>query len=58
MPAAARDELSRSTLEVYDQATTYHDGKWVLMAVDSDRVMEDIRRLLAVKRRPRNCKAA
>ncbi len=53
---AIREDLSQSTLEVYDQATTYHDGKWVLLTIDSEQVMEDIRRLLAVKRKPRGSK--
>jgi len=37
----------------YVQATTYHDGKWVLVDVDSDEALADVERLLEVKRRPR-----
>jgi hypothetical protein len=36
----------------YLAATTYHDGKWVLIEVDSDDVLADVERLLEVKRRP------
>jgi hypothetical protein len=36
----------------YGEATTYHDGKWVLIDVDSDEVLADVERLLEVKRRP------
>ena len=53
---AIREDLSQPTREVYDQAATYHDGKWVFLTIDSEQVMEDIRRLLAVKRKPRGSK--
>lgn len=46
-----RGALSGPTLALYDQAATYHDGKWVLLAVESKQVLDDVRRLLAVKRR-------
>jgi hypothetical protein len=36
----------------YAAATTYHDGKWVLIDVDSEEVLTDVERLLEVKRRP------
>lgn len=36
----------------YRAATTYHDGKWVLVNVDSDKVLADVERLLELKRRP------
>ena len=48
-----RDTLSAQTLKEYDDAPTYHDGKWVLVAVDSMTVIEDVHRLLWVKRRPK-----
>ena len=47
-----RDELSAQTRKDYDEATTYHDGKWLLLTVDGDKVVDDVERLLAVKRRP------
>jgi hypothetical protein len=51
---AMRTELSERTRKDYDEATTYHDGKWVLLTVDADVIVDDVARLLAVKRRPRN----
>ena len=48
-----RDELSAQTRKDYDEATTYHDGKWLLLTVDGDKVVDDVERLLAVKRRPK-----
>ena len=51
---AIKDSLSQHTQKEYDKATTYHDGKWLLLAVNSDRDVEDIMQLLAVKRKPKN----
>jgi hypothetical protein len=48
-----RDMLSVQTRREYDNATTYHDGKWVLLTVNSATVIEDVRHLLSVKRRPK-----
>ena len=53
-----RDRLSAQTRKQYDAATIYHDGKWVLVTVDSGTVVEDVRQLLAVKRRPKIHKGA
>lgn len=53
-----RDRLSVRTLEEYDGATTYHDGKWVLLTVDSGRLMEDVRLLFSTKRKPKKEKDA
>ena len=47
-----RDELSEITRTAYDEAATYHDGKWLLLAIDSDQALEDAMRLLAIKRKP------
>jgi len=48
-----RGELSVRTQEGYDRATTYHDGKWLVISADADDVVADVERLLAVKRRPK-----
>lgn len=53
----AQDLLSELTSHVRDDyvgATTYHDGKWVVIDVDSDEALRDVERLLQVKRRPRS----
>jgi hypothetical protein len=34
-------------------AATFHDGKWLGLVVDSDEVLADVKRLLAVKRKPK-----
>jgi len=47
------DELSPGVCNEYTSATTYHDGKWLAIEVDSDEAMADIKRLLAIKRKPK-----
>jgi hypothetical protein len=48
---AIRDELSPRTRKDYDQATTYHDGKWLRLTIDGESVLADVEKLLAVKRK-------
>jgi hypothetical protein len=50
---AIRAELSPNTRKAYDDATTYHDGKWLRLKIDNDKTVADVERLLAVKRRPK-----
>ena len=40
--------------DTYDKAATYYDGKWLLLTIDSNKVVEDVLRLLAIKRKPKN----
>lgn len=47
---AIRHALSAGTVRAYDEAQTYHDGKWVMF--DETLPNEDLIRLLAVKRKP------
>ena len=55
---AVRDSLSPYVRKEYDKATTYHDGKWVRLTINSDKVVEDVKKLLAVKRKPKNSNGA
>jgi hypothetical protein len=48
-----RHELSAPVRQGYDQATTYHDGKWFFFKVDSKSVVNDVEKLLAIKRKPK-----
>ena len=50
---AIRHEISALTLIEYDEAKTYHDGKWLLLNVDSNDRVSDIEKLLRVKRKPK-----
>ncbi|MDO5566668.1 MAG: DUF3788 domain-containing protein [Planctomycetia bacterium] len=45
-----RNSLSSHTMEIYDKATTYHDGKWVMF--DHKLPVDDLKSLLAIKRKP------
>lgn len=47
-----KDRLSPESRKEYEAAPTYHDGKWLLLTVDSAPVLEDVRLFLAVKRKP------
>ena len=49
-----RGKLSARTQKEYGKAKTYHDGKWLLLTADTDKVVDDVERLLAVKRRSKN----
>lgn len=48
-----KDNLSSDMRKAYDEAATYHDGKWLFITVDSDKVVEDVMKLLEVKRKPK-----
>jgi thymidylate kinase len=37
---------------IYDEATTYHDGKWLMIEINNTSLMEDIKKLLLIKRKP------
>jgi hypothetical protein len=46
-------ELSPGIRKMYAEATTYHDGKWLAILADRDQILDDIKRLLAIKRKPK-----
>ncbi len=46
-------QLGSRAREEYLSATTYHDGKWLALVVDSQEVLADVKRLLMVKRKPK-----
>lgn len=48
-----KGSLSVQTREEYNEAKTYHDGKWILLSIKSERVVEDAMLLLKVKRKPK-----
>lgn len=52
--AQIRHELSQNTQQQYDATTTYHDGKWLMLTINDDSYLEDIPKLLAIKRKPNN----
>jgi len=46
-------ELTPSVRQRYAEATTYHDGKWLAIVADRKEVLDDIEKLLAIKRKPK-----
>lgn len=55
---AVHSTLSPYTRRVYDEARTYHDGKWLLLTVDNDEVVKDVMQLLEMKRKPKRVDVA
>lgn len=47
-----REEFSEAVMKAYDEAHTFHDGKWVMFLPTDESMLEDFLRLLALKRRP------
>ncbi len=47
-----RNELSSDVLETYDNAETFHDGKWVMFNITNNLIIEDLKKLLFIKRKP------
>jgi len=47
-----RLEYSDNIQGIYDEATTYHDGKWLMIKIENTSLLEDIKKLLFIKRKP------
>lgn len=47
-----RDTLSDAVCRRYDEAKTYHDGKWVMFEPTDMADFDDYMKLLAIKRKP------
>ena len=47
-----RDHYSDAIQTIYDTATTYHDGKWMMIELNDLSLIDDITKLLAIKRKP------
>lgn len=46
-------ELCPEIRNKYEQATTYHDGKWLLISLDKNKTFDNVTRLLIIKRNPK-----
>lgn len=49
---AERDSYSEEARRLYDEAKTYHDGKWMMFEPRDTALFGDFVRLLEVKRKP------
>ncbi|MDR1694427.1 MAG: DUF3788 domain-containing protein [Lactobacillaceae bacterium] len=47
-----RSGYSKDLLKIYDAATTYHDGKWIMIDVKDMSYIEDIKNMLVIKKKP------
>jgi len=49
---AVRAEFGTEIQRVYDESTTYHDGKWMMFMPQDTYMFPDFLKLLEIKRRP------
>ena len=49
---ARRDEFPLSIIDLYDKAHTYHDGKWMLIRVDTMETLEAVKKMILLKKKP------
>ena len=49
---AERNNYSEQVQKIYDEAQTYHDGKWVMFEPTNTADFDDYMKLLAIKRKP------
>ena len=47
-----RNDFSVEVQRVYDEATTYHDGKWMMFELTDTSLFSDLEKLLRIKRKP------
>lgn len=47
-----RQDFSADVLKIYDEAETYHDGKWMMFYPKDTTMFEDFMKMLKIKRRP------
>ncbi len=49
---AGRNHYSAEIQRIYDESTTYHDGKWMMFELTDTSLFSDMEKLLQVKRKP------
>ncbi len=49
---AHKGDYSEEVYRAYEEAKTFHDGKWVMVRPTSIAVLDDLMKLLVLKRRP------
>ena len=47
-----REMFSNAAQKIYDETTTFHDGKWLMFELKATSLFNDIERLLSIKRKP------
>jgi hypothetical protein len=51
--AQQAEQISPAVLEIIDNTTQLHDGKWVFIRLLDSIYVDDIKKLIGIKRRPR-----
>ncbi len=46
------DEFPQSIVNLYNEAHTYHDGKWMLIRVDTMETLEAVKKMIMIKKKP------
>lgn len=49
---AGRNDYSFEVQRIYDESTTYHDGKWMMFELTDTTLFPDMEKLLRIKRKP------
>ena len=49
---ADRENYTKEVQKIYDEAQTYHDGKWIMFEPVDTSLFQDFIRLLSIKRKP------
>ncbi|WP_101909459.1 DUF3788 domain-containing protein [Marasmitruncus massiliensis] len=49
---ADRNNYSLEVQRIYDESTTYHDGKWMMFELTDALLFSDMEKLLMIKRKP------
>ena len=49
---ADRENYTKEVQKIYDEAQTYHDGKWIMFEPIDTTLFDDFIRLLRIKRKP------
>ena len=47
-----REMFSNAAQKIYDETTTFHDGKWLMFELKDTSLFNDIERLLSIKGKP------
>ena len=49
---ASREDYTLEVQKIYDESTTYHDGKWMMFELTDASLFSDMEKLLLIKRKP------
>ena len=49
---ASRADFSKNINEFYDSTHQYHDGKWLYINLVNSELVEDIKKLILIKKKP------